>query len=82
VVSLALFEQNLHALRHVDPQKHIRIANNGRNNSQSDSLQDRVLRQILLPERLDAEIPLDDKGTVKPAKDADYQIEQNLKEVP
>jgi hypothetical protein len=77
-----LLEQNLHTLRHVDPEEHIGIADNRGKHRQRDCFSDGIVPEKLLPKDLHFEVPFDNKSAVKPTKDSNDDIEQNLKEVP
>ena len=82
VSTLTFQEQNLHTLRHIDSQKHVRVAEQRRAGSQQGSLKNSIIRQVFLPERLSPEIPFDDKGAVEAAEDAEEDEDDDFEEVP
>ena len=51
--ALAFEEQNLHALRHVDSQEDVGVADNGRRGCQQGRLEDGVFGEIFLSKFLD-----------------------------
>lgn len=82
VAHFAFLEQNLHALGHVDPQEHVRVADDSRGDRERDGFRDGVVCQVLFAEDLHFEIPLYDESAVEAAEDADEEVGQDLKEVP
>lgn len=80
--SFTFSEENLHALGHIDPQEHIWVTNNGSDKSQNRCFPDWVLREILLTEGLDAQVPFDYKRTVEPTKNTKDDVKDDFKEVP
>lgn len=80
--TLAFAEQNLHHLRHVDLQEHIRIAQERSKASKDNRLDDGVLGQIFLPERCDPKIPFDHECAVQSTKNTKTNKEDELKKVP
>src|SRR5690242_3626407 len=64
MIAFALLKQYFHALRHVDPQKHIWITDNRCHDRKNYCLSDGVRRQVLLAEDLHLQIPLYDEGAV------------------
>lgn len=79
---LALSKQNLHALRHVNSQKHVGVAYDTRDDGQDDSLSNRVRSKVLFAKDLHLEIPFDDKGAVKTAENTNDEVEDDLEKVP
>lgn len=63
--SLALLEQDLQRLRHVDPQEPVQVPNDGGDGRESDGLCDAVLSEVLAAEGGDLQVELDDEGAVE-----------------
>lgn len=82
VFALALLEEDFHALRHVDAQEHVRVADDGCDDGEDHCLGDGVGGEVLLAKDLHLQVPFDDEGAVQPAEDADHQVEEDLEEVP
>ncbi len=62
--ALALLEQDLEALGHVNPQEAVEVADDGRERRERDGLGDAVRGEVFAPERGDLEVELDHKGAV------------------
>lgn len=75
-------KQNLHALRHVNAQKHVGVADDGRHEREEGGLGDGVVFEVALAERLHAEVPFDDELAVESAKDAEEDEEDDFEKVP
>ena len=82
MISLAFFKEYLHAFRHVNPEEHIRIANDGGEDSQNNSFRNLVIAQIFLPKDLHPEIPFHDESAIKTTERSNDEVKQYLKEVP
>lgn len=82
LAALALSEQDLHALCHVDPQKHVWVADDTRDDGERDGLGNRVCGKVFFAEDLHLEVPLHDKGTVETTKHADDDVKDDLEKVP
>lgn len=63
--TLTLLEQNLQALRHIDPQKLVEVANDGGDSGEGDGLCDAVCSEVLSSESGYLQVKLDDKRSVE-----------------
>jgi len=82
VAVLALYEQYFHALRHINPQEHVWKADKGGEGRKQCCLKNGIFCQVLLPETLCTQIPLDHELTIKTAKDSKYDVKYDLEEMP
>ncbi len=80
--ALALAEEDLERLGHIDAQELIGVPNEGREHRQHHHLAHAVLGKVVASKRLHLQIVLDDKRAIQPAKDADDHVEDDLKVVP
>ena len=63
--TIALPEEDFHALCHVNTEEVVEPSNHRGDSSQYDGLRDGVFSKVTLPERCDLEVELDDKRTIQ-----------------
>jgi len=61
---VTLSEQYRHALRHIDPQKSVKVSNHSRKNSQGHSFGHSVIRKVPTTESGNLQVEFYDDGSV------------------
>lgn len=82
MVGLTFSEENLHTLRHVDPQEHVGIAYDRRKDCQKCGFENGILRKVFLAESLRPQVPLDHECTIEPSEYPQDDVEYDLEEMP
>lgn len=82
LAAFTLFEEDLHALSHVDAEEHAGIADDGCPCCKERRLEDGIPGEVLLAEGLGSKIPFYDEGAIETAEYADDDIEDYFEEMP